>query len=231
MLSIIVFITAFLITVNWFQFISFSSLVIGKKIKTSSIKDKWIFDTVKKKTGLKLLDITLFHDNKMYGMMAGLPFWPKMILSTGIYESFNKDELEWVILHEAGHCVLWHNLQSFLIEMVVLFFGTFIIKAGKMGLLEVIPIYIILSVICIQIIRWSTEFIADKYSISRVDNPKGVITAQDKFRNNYKDNYMNSEKSLFRMLFHWNITPSKRIAMANVRINQMKLSYFTLLSR
>ena len=176
MLNIIVFTLLFLVTVNWFQLISFSNLIIGKKIQTSSLKDKWIFNTVKKKTGLKLLDITLFHDDKMYGMMAGLPFWPKMILSTGLYESFNKDELEWVILHEAGHCVLWHNLQSFLIEMIILSFGIYLIKVGKMELLEVIPIYLILSIVCIQIIRWSTEYIADRYSINRVDNPKGVIT-------------------------------------------------------
>jgi len=198
--------------------ISFSNLIIGKKVKTSSLKDKWIFDTVKKKTGLKLLDITLFHDDKMYGMMAGLPIWPKMILSTGLYESFNKDELEWVILHEVGHCVLWHNLQSFLIEMTILFFGIYIIKVGDVGLLKVVPISIILSIICIQIIRWTTEYIADRYSINRVDNPKGVITAQNKFRNNYKDNFLNSEKSILRMLFHWNIAPSQRIAMANKRM-------------
>ena len=54
--------------------------------------------------------------------MAGLPFWPKIILSEGLYKSFNRDELEWVILHEAGHCVLWHNLQAFLIQVFILLF-------------------------------------------------------------------------------------------------------------
>jgi len=107
MINIIIFIILFLVIVNWFQIISFSSLFVGPKIKTSTIKDEWIKNVVKKKTGLNLFDVTLFHDKKMYGMIAGLPFWPKMILSTGLYKSFNKDELEWVILHEAGHCVLW----------------------------------------------------------------------------------------------------------------------------
>ena len=34
----------------------------------------------------------------------------------------------------------------------------------------------------------------DKYSINLVDNPNGVITAQDKFRKNYAKNFMNDEK-------------------------------------
>src|SRR3989339_561872 len=113
-IKVIIFIIIFLIITNWFQIYSFSKLIVGKKIKTSSIKDSWINKTVKKKTGLSLLNITLFHDKKMYGLMAGLPFWPKMILSEGLYKNLNRDELEWVILHEAGHCVLWHNLEAFI---------------------------------------------------------------------------------------------------------------------
>lgn len=218
MINIIFFTLIYLFVVNWSQVITFSTLFIGSKIKTSSINDKWIKNIIKKKTGLTLLDITLFHDKKMYGMMAGLPFWPKMILSTELYKSFNKDELEWVILHEAGHCVLWHNLQFFLIEMTILFFGIYLIKISNINLFF-IPIHaILLSIVCIQIIRWTTEFAVDRYSINLVDNPKGVITAQDKFRKNYSKNFMNDEKIIFRFLFHWNITPSLRIKMAKKRI-------------
>ena len=218
MTNIILFIIFFLAVVNWFQIISFSSLFIGPKIKRTTIKDEWINKIVKIKTGLTLLNITLFHDKKMYGMMAGLPFWPKMILSTGLYESLDKDELEWVILHEAGHCVLWHNLQSFFIEMITLAFGIYLIKISNINLFF-IPIHAILSsIVAIHLIRWTTEYVADKYSINLVDKPKGVITAQDKFRKNYAKNFMNDEKSIFRFLFHWNIYPSQRIEMAKRRM-------------
>jgi len=219
MIDIILFVIIFLVIVNWFQIISFSSLFVGSKIKTSMLKDKWINSIVKKKTGLKLLDITLFHDKKMYGMMAGLPFWPKMILSTGLYKSLNKDELEWVILHEAGHCVLWHNLQSFFIEIITLFIGLYLIKVNNLNIFLVTFHAILLSIVSIHLIRWSTEYVADKYSINLVDNPKGVITAQEKFRKNYSKNFMNDEKSIFRFLFHWNIYPSLRIKMAKRRLN------------
>src|SRR3989337_4184844 len=123
MFTYITFSLIFLFISNWFQIISFLSVPCRDGSRRSKLKDKWIYETVLKKTGLRLLDITIFHDKKMYGMMAGLPFWPKMILSTGLYESLNKDELEWVILHEAGHCVLWHNLKAFLIELSILICG------------------------------------------------------------------------------------------------------------
>ena len=122
MLKYLLFILIFLVITNWFQLVAFLSVPF-RKIKTSKLKDKWICKTVKEKTGFKLLAISIFHDKRMYGMMAGLPFWPKMILSEGLYKRLNKDELEWVILHEAGHCVLWHNLKAFFIEISFLIIG------------------------------------------------------------------------------------------------------------
>lgn len=214
----LVFAFFFLFLCNWFQLISFLSIVIGPKYRTSTVDDKWIKSVVKKKTGLSLLDITIFHDKKLYGMMAGLPFWPKMILSEGLYKSLNKDELEWVILHEAGHCVLWHNLEAFFIQIGVLSFGIYTATRFQLPSIFYIPYSIFLSFVCIQIIRWGIEYIADRYSISRVDNPKGVITAQDKFRKAYKNSLFHAENSIGRFLLHWNITSSQRIVMAKKRL-------------
>ena len=220
MLSYVVFATIFLFLCNWFQVYSFLSVVIGPKYKTSSVNDKWIKKIVKKKTGLSLLDITIFHDQKLYGMMAGLPFWPKMILSEGLYKSFNKDELEWVILHEAGHCVLWHNLGAFVIQISILLLGFYTITLFKFSLIFDILYSIFLSFVCIQVLRWGIEYVADSYSINRVDNPRGVITAQDKLRKGYIKSLFNSETSIFRFLLHWNIYPSRRILMAEKRLKK-----------
>jgi Zn-dependent protease with chaperone function len=219
LLKVVIFVLIFITLCNWFQILRFSKLIIGPKIKTKSIDDRWIKSVVKKKSGLKLLDITLFKDKKMYGMMAGLPFWPKMILSEGLYNNFNKNELEWVILHEAGHCVLWHNLQAFFVEMVILTLGVYSIWITDMNLLFVFLLSLLASFICIQIIRWGIEYMADKYSIDRVTNPRGVITAQDKFRKNYNGNPFSDERSILRFLLHWNIYPSKRIEMAKSKIS------------
>jgi Zn-dependent protease with chaperone function len=217
MLNSLLFSLIFLFISNWFQIVAFLSVPF-KKVKISTLDNSWIYKTVREKTGLKLLAITIFHDKKMYGMMAGLPFWPKMILSEGLYKKLNKDELEWVILHEAGHCVMWHNLKVFLIEMLFLVSGIILIYFYKTGITLSVLLSIVLSLVSIQVIRWLIEYQADKFSIERVTNPKGVITAQDKFRNAYHKNLFSSEKSLGRFLLHWNIYPSKRIEMAKARI-------------
>jgi len=201
LLNLFFFTTIFLIFTNWFQLYYFAQLVIGPKIKFSSLKDPWIYQTVKKKVGLSLTDITIFYDKKMYGMMAGLPFWPKMILSEGLYKNFNKDELEWVILHEAGHCVLWHNLKAFIIELALFLLGMYLIKITEMNIVLTILLSVLLSFVCIQIIRWLIEYAADKYSIEKVDNPRGVITAQDKFRKNKYKILFCKEGSILRFFF------------------------------
>lgn len=82
-----------------------------------------------------------------------------------------------------------------------------------------IPVISIFSAIaCIQRIRWIIEYAADSYSIARVDNPNGVITAQKKFKDAYSKNLFTSEGSIIRLLFHWNIPASKRITMAKKRM-------------
>lgn len=216
LLESIIFSIIFLTVSNWFQIRSFLKLIIGPKIKTELLNDKWINLTVLKKTGLKLSNVTLFKDKLMYGMMTGLGPWvmPRMVLSEGLYKNLNKDELEWVILHEAGHCMLFHNLQSMIIELIFLTTGLYLISTTDINLFLIPVLSLFLSIIAIQIIRIMTEYTADKYSINRVDNPIGVITAQEKFRKNYNGTIFSNEKSIFRFLFHWNIYPSQRIEMA-----------------
>ena len=216
-MNYLIFSLVFIFSCNYFQILNFAKLVIGPKFKTKVIKDDWIKSVIKKKTGLILKDITLFKDLKMYGMMTGLGPWimPRMILSEGLYKNLNKDELEWVILHEAGHCVLFHNLQSLIIELAFLLTGLYLTYMNNINIFLIPFLSLLFSIISVQIIRLTTEYTADIYSISRVDNPKGVITAQEKFRKNYKGSIFSDEKSIVRFLFHWNIYPSQRIIIAN----------------
>ncbi len=224
-LSIILFIIIFLLAANYFQVVTFGSLIVGPKIKTSKIVDEWILNTIKDKSGLVLKDLTIYHDKKPYGMMAGFPPFPELIISEKLYRIFNKDEMEWVILHEVGHCVLWHNLKAMMIELLLIFGGIFFIKTVQLNIFLTILLSFILSIMSVQIIRRLIEYEADKFSISRVANPQGVITAQAKFKKYYKDSIFNSENSIIRKLFHWNISPSLRIQMAKQRFNKQRRSY------
>lgn len=205
--SLILFILIFLITSNYFQLMTFASLIVGSKIKTSTIVDKWIIKTIKDKTGLVLKNLIIFHDKKPYAMMAGIYPFPKLIISEEMYKVFNRDEMEWVILHEAGHCVLWHNLKAIIIEGLILTLGISFINLFQPSILMAAILSLILSILCIQIIRRFIEYEADKYSINKVNNPEGVITAQAKLRKYYKT-------GLYKLFLNWNISPDLRIKMA-----------------
>lgn len=64
LINLILFSIIYLCIINWFQLRSFLSIIVGPKYKTSSVDDKWIKSIVKRKTGLSLLNITIFHDKR-----------------------------------------------------------------------------------------------------------------------------------------------------------------------
>ncbi len=215
--SSVIFILIFLVVVNYFQLVTFTSLVVGPKIKTSVIVDEWILKTIKKKTGLVLKNVTIFHDQRPYAMMGGIYPFPLLIISEKIHKVFNKDEMEWVILHETGHHLLWHNLEVIIIEGAVILLGIKLIYLLQLNIFWTGILSIFFSILTIQIIKYAIEYQADKFSIMRVSNPQGVITAQAKLKKYYKDSLFNSERSLLRFLLHWNISPDLRIKMAKMR--------------
>ncbi|MCR4276675.1 MAG: M48 family metallopeptidase [Candidatus Roizmanbacteria bacterium] len=215
--SLIIFILIFLIAVNYFQLVTFASLIVGPKIKTNTIIDKWIINTIKYKTGLVLKNIKIFHDKRPYAMMGGIYPFPILIISEKMRKLFNKDEMEWVVLHETGHHLLWHNLEAIIIEGVTISLGVKLIHLLQLNIFSSGLLSIFFSILAVQIIRYGIEYQADKFSILRVSDPEGVITAQAKLKKYYKDSLFNSEKSLLRILFHWNISPGLRIKMAKMR--------------
>ncbi|KKP61502.1 MAG: hypothetical protein UR56_C0012G0004 [Candidatus Roizmanbacteria bacterium GW2011_GWC2_34_23] len=208
--SLILFILIFLIAVNYFQLITFVSLVIGPKIKTSIVVDKWILKTIKNKTGLVIKNITIFHDQRPYAMMGGIYPFPMLIISEKMYKVFNHDEMEWVILHETGHHLLWHNLEAIIIEGVMLILGIKLINLFQLNILLSGVLSLFMGILSVQIIRYIIEYQADKYSIKRVTNPQGVITAQAKLKKYYKT-------GLYKLFLNWNISPDLRIKMAKQR--------------
>ncbi len=213
--SLVLFILIFLIAVNYFQLVTFASLIVGPKIKTNRIVDKWILKTIKNKTGLVLKDITIFHDQKPYAMMAGIYPFPKLIISEKMYKTFNRDEMEWVILHEAGHHLLWHNLKAIIIEGIILTLGIKLIYLFQLNILLSGLLSLFFCILTVQVIRYAIEYQADNFSIKRVTNPQGVITAQAKFKKYYKTGF-------YKLFLNWNISPDLRIKMAKLRLKIRK---------
>lgn len=211
-MKITLFILIYLLLCNWFRIKSLLSAFLHPKKKIRRIKDQWIIDTIKKKTGLTIKNITIFETDKLFGMMAGIPTKPIMILSRGIYKEFKKWELEWVILHEAAHYILWHSAKMASFQLGSVLLGIFLLNYFQSAFYSII----LATILAFFFIRYSKQYEheADKYAIEKVDNPKGVITAQEKLIKHYKIN----ENSFFRKYFTSGTLPTERIALAKSRM-------------
>lgn len=198
---------------NWLQINTFFSNALKGKRGVSYIDDKKSISLIKKKTGLTLKRITIFNTEKLFGLMPGTPVSPEMILSKGLYESFNEDELEWVLLHEAAHCIKWHTLKCAVVQLLICMFGCIVINRFNFSVWMIPLLGLLFSLIAIQCMKYF-EYEADKFSIERVDNPRGVITAQSK---------LSKTNDLIRRFFYWNILSSTRIKMAKKRISKSEM--------
>lgn len=218
-LTVFVYSGIFISITNWCQIYFFAKALKNPKKKISVISDRWITSTIRKKTGIVLKRIIIFENSQLFGMMPGIPLHPEMILSRGLYKKLNRDELEWVILHEGAHCKLWHVVQSGLLQAIIGIAGFGIISTYQLSLWAAGLLGIVFSLIAIQCMK-HLEWEADKFSISHVNHPRGVITAQKKFVSHKKNAaWFYDEKSIFRTILFWNILPSQRIKMAQKRLS------------
>src|SRR3989344_3478924 len=122
----LLFAAVYLLLCNWFHIKSFLIALRHPKRRIHFIRDPWITQTLLRKTGVTIDQITIFETPKLFAMMPSTPpFETKMIISRGMYESFNENELEWVILHEAGHYVMWHVVKLAMVQLVLLVIGVY----------------------------------------------------------------------------------------------------------
>lgn len=213
-LEICTFVAIYLVSCNWFQLKSFIAAFLRTKKGVSFIQDRWITQTILKKTGVNIETITIFESEKMFGMMPiTFPFKPNMILSREMYEGFTKDELEWVILHEAGHYILWHGIKLGVVQLCLLISGIYILNATNSISIGILCLLLFIF-LYIQFCKY-IEYEADTYSIARVDNPQGVITAQDKL---IKSHNINEQSFITKYLLGATL-PSQRIKLAKRKIS------------
>ncbi len=216
--SLLLFTLGYLFICNYFQILTFLH-ALSKPKHIEFISDPQISDIIQKKTGLKIKRITIFESKTFFGMMPAIPWKPEMILSSALYQKLNKDELEWVVLHEAAHCKFWHVVKSALTQFILLILGVFILYRFALPFIITILLTPLFACMAIQCMRYF-EREADTFAISNVDNPYAVITAQKKFESQRPLNseWIYGETSIIRKILFWNILPSERIRLANDRI-------------
>lgn len=214
---IILFFISF-ISWQWMSlYLQATSIKRGRKA-LEIIKNKTLLDLILKKTGLQLASIRISSSSKLWGMMIGLPKFPYMILSRALYENFNKDEVEYVALHETGHYLLAHSAKLAVLYLSFLSTG-FVLIANSQSFLVWVVIALIIGMIQIQMSR-ICEYDADDFTLLHITNPKGMITATHKFENAYKhfDLIRHDEDTLLGRLIYMGIPYNDRVRNAEREI-------------
>lgn len=206
----------------WIQINLFISSLGHSKNPVTIIKDKALSKLLLEKTDTKLESIKISESNLLFGMMIGIPTLPQLILSRKVYDGFTQDELEYVVLHEAGHYKLWHSVKELVAGLILFFVGVFVLSkmfSGNEGIMVAILLGLVFGLLMIQFGRMK-ELEADRYTLERISNPEGMIAATHKFREAYKNRSSNSK--LVRLLFYRGNPYDNRIKMANEEIERRK---------
>lgn len=210
----------FLGIANWGTFYYFFLHLFKPKQKLRSINDRELISNAKKKTGLKV-SIKIMDIDKMIGfMISAPPFPPVMLFSRKLFEAFDKDEKEWVILHESAHYFMWHSLKFTVTQFILLLTGLIIMQNFNQYFTNLFSIFIglILGLIYIRCAVFF-EYEADTYAVTHMDNPKGMITGNIKMR---KANTGILTNPLMKKLFIIAVPYEERINMAEKQLELKK---------
>ena len=215
-LNIIIFIITFPAVCLWLQIkLLFTGLGQNKK-SLSTLNNKRLLKLVKDKSVYNLQTIYLLNSNKLFGMMSGV-LKPHLILSQKLYQEFNEDETEYVLLHEMGHFLLYHNLKEIIIGVIIILAGATFIVYNNLGTFTSTLLAVVFGVIMIQIAR-QYEYQADSYALNRMTNPTGMISATNKFQNHY----VTPRNKIIEILFYRGNPFANRIKMANAELSKRK---------
>ena len=217
-LNQLLFVIVFFYITNWVRL----RYTLGSTIKNFlqsgerpvNYTNKKLIAKYKKKTGLEF-QIKIIKSDSISGAMAGLPFKPVMILSSKALSELREDELDWIICHEAGHCVKWHVLQTTIFWVIMLILGIFVINYFQFTLIISIITGIIVSILFYQLERYFSEYQADLYALEHVDNPDGMIRANQKMKKRVTSIFY--KNIVLQYLFTGGLSYDQRIQMARDR--------------
>jgi Zn-dependent protease with chaperone function len=223
-LSLIIFILVYAYSFLWNQ-INLSLSSFGQdKVPVTLVENQDIQQLLSNETGSEINAVTIFETPHPFGMMIGIPTKPLLVLSRGLYETFSQDEMEYVVLHEAGHYVLWHGVIELVVGLILLVIGIVTlrkIKSIKKSLLVSVLIGLLFGALMIQLGR-AHELQTDNYALRKMNNPNGMIEATKKFRDYHGDKYSLSPNPLMQFLFYRGNPYDNRIKMAELEIEKRK---------
>jgi Zn-dependent protease with chaperone function len=220
LLPFILFSIIFLFLANRHVFMTVLQGLGKPKAGYSKLEDPVLSDFIEKKTGVIITTFYLVDSDLLFGAMTGIPGKPIVTLSRGLYENFSPEELQYVLLHEAGHYQLSHIIKEAVLQLGILLAAFFLFRflSYPPPILFSIAIVsaVLLAILSIQVMR-SFEWRADAYALKYLDNPNAMITATQKFKAGWPGP---ADDTLARFLFYRGVPYSQRIQHASDTIKQ-----------
>jgi len=201
---------------NWIQiWYLLGNIIKPKKNKFIIFENKELLRKMKEKTKLPLSIKIMDEKNKMIGfMVSSPPFKPLMLFSEKLHKAFTDDEMQWVILHESGHYLMWHNLKFALSQILIFLVVVYFSIKTNIGNALLMLLLVISAIIYIQIAK-VFEYQVDTYAAKNMDNPRGMITGNIKIRDANKGFLSNS---IMKHLLTIAVPYEERIKLANRQI-------------
>jgi len=224
LIKYVIFTVVFIYTFLWTPINLFLSSLGQKKFPITVIDNNQIRQLVKKKTGIDVVTTKISESSRPFGMMIGIPTKPQLILSRNLYDTFAPDEMEYVVLHEAGHYKLWHGAIEFVVGGVLFIIGLLILRGANQfpaSILTAVVVGLVFGVIMIRLGRMH-EYQADGYSLTHMTNPEGMIQATGKFRGFYGKSYTENNNKVIQFMFYRGNPYDNRIKMAQAEIERRK---------
>lgn len=128
-----------------------------------------------------------------------------------LYETFDQQATEYILLHELGHYQRNHTVRELLWVVGLVVLGTIILKRSKINLPKGVlglVLGVIMGISLIQIGR-GHEYEADWYALSKLDHPQAMVTATENLQK-----YATRAPRLIERLLYRRVPYEKRIEMA-----------------
>jgi len=203
-----VFLITFIFIVDYYQIELFVLSLLTPSVPKSKNTDKSLLNLVRKKAGFNLKHITVIESNKMYGGISGVPGFPQMYLSSQLLQNLNKEELEYVILHESAHFKYFHPVVTAATQVILIALGLYL--SNQTNIIYALLLAIFFSFLSLLVAR-KTERVAENFAAKNMENPKAMITAVNKFEKNWiKDD----RAKLLKKFMSWNISYEEKREIA-----------------
>lgn len=209
------FVLLFVYLTHWQAVIALFTGAFTSPTKSVPYKDKRLVKLLKEKTGIEFRFKKAISD-KYTGFTLIFP--PNtIVLSSKVIENFDKNEMEWIGLHEAGHRVYLHGYKYIFVALMFISTGFFVLH--KYSIINPIVLALLLCPIQQQVNRFF-ETQADRYAVENMNNPEGMITANQKFKKATRSRVYKSD--ILRTLFTPHLSYEQRMIMAGKEIEKRR---------